>query len=76
VVVDIGHEHSEVVGAALNTTGQIGAVISPIVVAKAVEWFADWNFPLSLLSGRFAIGTVCWLFIDPRTPVFESGGGD
>ena len=51
-------------------------VISPIVVAKSVEWFNDWNFPLFLLSGLFAIGTVCWLFIDPRTPVFESGSGD
>jgi ACS family glucarate transporter-like MFS transporter len=74
VVVDIGREHSAVVGATMNTAGQIGSVISPIVVAKSVEWFNDWNFPLFLLSGLFAIGTVCWLFIDPRKPVFESGG--
>lgn len=73
VVVDIGREHSAVVGATMNTAGQIGAVISPIVVAKSVEWFNDWNFPLFLLSGLFAIGTVCWLFIDPRKPVFEGG---
>lgn len=70
-----GHrrEHSAVVGATMNTAGQIGAVISPIVVAKSVEWFNDWNFPLLLLSGLFGIGAACWLFIDPRRAVFESG---
>ena len=72
-VLDIGREHSAVVGATMNTAGQIGAVISPILVAKSVEWFNDWNFPLMLLSGLFGIGAVCWLFIDPRRAVFESG---
>lgn len=70
VVVDIGREHSAVVGATMNTAGQIGAIVSPVVVAKSVTWFNDWNFPLYLLGGLFVIGAACWLFIDPRRPVF------
>jgi ACS family glucarate transporter-like MFS transporter len=72
VVVDIGREHSAVVGATMNTAGQVGAIISPMIVAKSVTWFNNWNFPLYLLGGLFVIGTVCWLFIDPKQPVFES----
>lgn len=71
-VLDIGREHAAVVGATMNTAGQIGAIVSPIVVAKSVLWFNDWNFPLFLLGGLFAIGTVAWLFVDPERPVFEA----
>jgi ACS family glucarate transporter-like MFS transporter len=70
VVVDIGREHSAVVGATMNTAGQVGTIISPLVVAKSVTWFNDWNFPLYLLGGLFVVGALCWLFIDPRRPVF------
>lgn len=69
-VVDIGREHSAVVGATMNTAGQIGAIISPLVIAKSVTWFNDWNYPLYLLGGLFVAGTFCWLFIDPEKPVF------
>ncbi|HTL68272.1 MAG TPA: MFS transporter [Lacunisphaera sp.] len=71
-VVDIGREHSAVVGAVMNTAGQVGAIISPLVVAKSVTWFNDWNFPLFLLGGLFVLGAVAWCFIDPRAAVFAS----
>lgn len=71
-VLDIGREHSAVVGATMNTAGQIGAIISPIIVAKSVSQFGDWNFPLFLLGGLFVLGAACWLMIDPRKPVFEA----
>lgn len=70
-VVDIGREHSAVVGATMNTAGQIGAILSPLIVAKSVTWFNNWNIPLYLLGGLFVVGTISWLFIDPTRPVFE-----
>ena len=76
VVVDIGREHSAVVGATMNTAGQIGSIISPIVVPLSVRWFDSWNFPLYLLGGLFVIGAVCWLFIDPHQPVFAANEAD
>lgn len=69
-VVDIGREHSAVVGATMNTAGQFGAIISPLVVAKSVTWFNDWNIPLYLLGGLFVLGAGCWLLIEPEKPVF------
>jgi MFS family permease len=76
VVVDIGREHSAVVGATMNTAGQVGAIVSPMVIAKSVTWFNDWNFPLYLLGGLFVVGAASWLFIDPRVPVFASDQKD
>ncbi|MEO8361976.1 MAG: MFS transporter [Vicinamibacteria bacterium] len=70
--VDIGREHSAVVSATMNTAGQFGAIVSPMIVAYSVERFHDWNLPLYLLSGLFVVGAVCWFFIDPEKPVFAT----
>jgi sugar phosphate permease len=68
--VDIGREHSAVVSATMNTVGQIGTILSPVMVAYSVERFHDWNLPLYLLGGMFVVGAICWFFIDPEKPVF------
>jgi MFS family permease len=68
--LDIGREHSATVGATMNTAGQIAAIASAPVVGYSLEWFNDWNFPFRLLGGMFLAGAICWLFVDPRKPVF------
>jgi nitrate/nitrite transporter NarK len=68
--LDIGREHSATVGATMNTAGQIAAIASAPMVGYSLEWFDDWNFPFRLLGGMFLVGAVCWLFVDPRRPVF------
>jgi MFS family permease len=77
--VDIGRENSATVSATMNTAGQIAAMASAPVVGYSVKWFGDWNMPFWLLGGLFLVGSACWLFIDPRRPVFgqqeDRGGG-
>jgi predicted MFS family arabinose efflux permease len=73
--VDIGGEHSAVVGAIMNTAGQIAAILSAPIVGYSVQWFGNWNVPFWLLGGLFAIGAGCWAFIDPRRAVFERNSG-
>ncbi len=70
--VDIGREHSATVSATMNTSGQIAAILSQPIVGYSVKWFDNWNLPFWLLGGLFVIGAVCWLFIDPKQPVFET----
>jgi len=69
--MDVGGNHAGVVSAAMNTSGQISSVLSPLVVAYLVEQRHDWNTPLFLMGGLFLMGALCWLFIDPRRPIFE-----
>jgi MFS family permease len=69
--VDIGQQHSAVVGATMNSAGAFGSMIGPLVVAYSVQKFNNWDVPLYLLSGMFIFGAICWLFIDPLKPIFD-----
>jgi MFS-type transporter involved in bile tolerance (Atg22 family) len=60
-----------VVSAAMNTSGQIGSLISPVLVIYLVEWSGNWSVPLYLMGILFLVGTVSWLFVDPRRPIFD-----
>jgi MFS family permease len=70
--VDIGREHSATVSATMNTSGQIAAIVIPLVVGYSLKWFNNWNVPFYFLAGLFVMGAVCWVFIDPKKPVFET----
>ncbi len=70
--LDIGHEHSATVGATMNTAGQIAAMASAPIVGYSVKWFGDWNMPFWLLGALYLLGALCWLFIDPKEPLFAA----
>jgi sugar phosphate permease len=68
--IEIGRTQVGVVGAAMNTAGQIASLLCPLIVGYSVDWFHSWDLPLYLLGGLFLVGTACWVVIDPRRPVF------
>ena len=68
--IEVGRNHVGVVGATMNTAGQIASLLCPLIVAYSVEWYGSWDLPLYLMGSLFLIGAVCWLLIDPRRPVF------
>jgi MFS transporter, ACS family, glucarate transporter len=70
--IEIGRDHAGVVGAAMNTAGQIASLMCPLVVAYSVALFGSWNLPLYLIGILFLVGAVCWLMIDPARPVFAA----
>jgi cyanate permease len=69
--VDIGREHSATVSATMNTSGQIAAIVMPLIVGYSLKLFGNWNVPFYLLAGLYVMGALCWMFIDPKKPVFE-----
>jgi MFS transporter, ACS family, glucarate transporter len=69
--VDIGGRRSGAVSAAMNTSGQVGAILSPILVAAVVRSFSNWSAPLYLTGVLFLLGGLCWLWVDPTKPVSE-----
>jgi ACS family glucarate transporter-like MFS transporter len=46
--IDIGGRNSAVMSAAMNTCGQVGGILSPVVLAYIVAIFANWAIPLYL----------------------------
>lgn len=69
--LDIAGNHAGVVSAAMNTSGQIGSVISPLMVTFLVARLGDWNAPLLVMGGLFLVGAACWGLIDPRNRIFD-----
>ena len=62
--IDLGGKSSGVVSAAMNTTGQIGAVLSPIVLALLVQRFDNWSLPLFVMAALYALSSACWIFVN------------
>ena len=63
--ISLGGSNAGLMGAVMNTAGQIGGILSPIVLAQLVKHFGDWSLPLYVLAGLYAVAAVCWLFIRP-----------
>jgi len=70
-VIEVGRNHVGVVGATMNSVGNLAAMLNPLIVAYSVQWFGNWNLPLHLMGVLFLVGAACWLAIDPARPVFR-----
>lgn len=71
--IDIAGNHAGTVSACMNTAGQVGGVLSPVVIALIVDRYANWNAPLYFSGALYLAGALCWLFIDPRKPILRFG---
>jgi len=69
--LDIGGRRAGAVSAAMNTSGQVGSILSPIIVAAVVQRFSDWSAPLYLAGVLFLLGALCWVWVDPTKPVSD-----
>src|SRR4029079_5375242 len=63
-VIEVGRNHVGVVGAAMNSAGNLAAMLNPLIVAYSVQWFGNWNLPIYLMGVLFLVGAVCWMFVD------------
>jgi MFS family permease len=69
--IEIGGRNSGIVSAAMNTSGQVGGILSPIVLALIVERFDNWSLPLLVMAVLYTAAALAWLVIDPRKPLVE-----
>jgi len=70
-VIEVGRDHVGVVGATMNSVGNLAAMLNPLIVAYSVQWFGNWNLPLYLMGVLFFVGAYCWTVVDPARPVFD-----
>lgn len=69
VCLEIGGRHAGVVTGAMNTFGNLGGSLSPVVVGLCLERWGSWNTPLITVAGFYLLAAVCWLRIDPTEPI-------
>ncbi|MBO0724002.1 MAG: MFS transporter [Blastocatellia bacterium] len=66
VCLDVGRKYAGIVTGCMNTVGNIGGTIAPLVVGYAVKSYGSWTPPFYIMAAVFVFGAVMWLFIDPR----------
>jgi nitrate/nitrite transporter NarK len=64
--IGLGGRNTALLSSVMNTSGQVGAFFSPLVLASLVDRFGDWSLPLHVLSGLYLMAAVCWLLIRPE----------
>lgn len=70
--VDVAGTHAGAVSAAMNTAGQVGGVLSPIIFAMLTRHEGSWSAPLLLIAALYVLGGTCWLLIHPERPLTSS----
>ena len=63
---DVGGARAGAVTGAMNTFGNIGGAISPLVVGYAVQWWHSWTVPFLVTAAVYVVGGLLTLAIDPR----------
>ncbi len=72
---DMAGDHAGTLSAAMNTSGQIGGVLSPIVFAYLTRAHASgvpqasWAGPLYVTAALYLLGALCWYFVHPERPL-------
>ncbi|MFO1446772.1 MAG: MFS transporter [Opitutaceae bacterium] len=67
--IDIGGNNAGVVSATMNTAGQVGSLLCPLIVAYTLKWFNNWDISIFVMSALFFIGALCWGVIKPGSKV-------
>jgi len=66
VCLDVAPHHAGVVTGFMNTFGNLGGLVGPIVVGLMVDRLGSWTLPLYVTAGVYTAGALAWLTIDPN----------
>lgn len=66
VTLEIGGPHAGVVSGAMNTVGNLGGALSPVVVGLCLDHLKSWTAPLVSVAILYGVAAACWLAIDPK----------
>jgi MFS transporter, ACS family, glucarate transporter len=72
VPIDIAPDHAGVITGCMNTLGNLGGLLCPLVIGFAVERWGSWTFPFYVTAAVYAGGACAWLAIDPASHIGRS----
>jgi MFS family permease len=74
VCLDVGRKYAGVVTGCMNTVGNVGGAIAPLVVGYMVKSWGSWTAPFYVMASVFVFGVAMWLLLDPRKSVLLENG--
>lgn len=68
--MDVGGKYAGTVAGSMNMMGNIAGFVAPVAGGYLLrEFTGNWNVFLYSMAGMYLLGTFCWPFIDPVTPL-------
>lgn len=67
--LDIGGDRAGILSGTMNSFGQIGAVLAPIVIGWIVESTGSWQTPLLISAGYYLVSAAAWFAINAEEPL-------
>jgi MFS family permease len=72
--MDVGGKYAGTVSGSMNMMGNFGGMAGPIVIGYLLDLTnRDWYLSFVFAAAIYFLGAICWLFIDPVTPIEETG---
>ena len=65
VCTDIAPDHAGVMTGWMNTFGNLGGFVGPLVVGYAIDRWQSWTIPFYIAAVIYVVGALAWLVIDP-----------
>ncbi|HTL68813.1 MAG TPA: MFS transporter [Lacunisphaera sp.] len=73
--MDVGGKYAGTVSGSMNMLGNFGGMAGPLVVGWVLTLtHRDWHAVFLVTSVIYSLGALCWLFIDPVTPLERKAG--
>lgn len=72
VCLDVGRRYAGIVTGFMNTFGNLGGFLGPMVVGYAVTRWNSWAIPFYISAVVYAMGAALWLTVDPDAQI-EAG---
>jgi sugar phosphate permease len=73
--MDLGGRFSGTLSGTMNMWGCIGGLLAPWTIPYILEAAGNqWRVVIVVIAGWYAVGALCWLGIDPVTPIVAPEG--
>lgn len=72
--MDVGGKTVGTLSGTMNMMGNVGGFVSPIVTGYIVQRTGHWDLAFCVTAAGYALGALCWLAMDPVTPLEEQAG--
>src|SRR4029453_4035533 len=71
--MDVGGKYAGTVAGSMNMMGNVAGFVAPTVGGYILRSYTSngWEIFLYTMAAMYLIGTLCWPFIDPVTPLEE-----
>ncbi len=68
--MDVGGKFAGTYSGAMNMMGNLGGALAPAAIGHILKMTnRNWELAFDLSAGAYLVAALCWLFIDPVTPL-------